>query len=99
VGTGAKLLTESWDRPKQRVESGTPDADFSSSTAGNLPSGGLKRDSAEAPPREAGFKTMAGNSGEPQFRTARTDGASCGMALAPWQFLTAAACVYDGWQF
>jgi len=99
VGTGAKLLTESCDRPKQRVESGTPDADFSGSTAGNLPSGGLKRDSAEAPPREAGFKTMAGNSSEPQFPKARTDGASCGMVLAPWQFRTTAACVYDGWQF
>jgi hypothetical protein len=81
------------------VESGTLEVDFSSSTARNLPSGALKRDPAEAPTRGAGFKTIAGNSGEPQFRTARTDGASCGMASALWQLPTAAACEYAGWQF
>src|SRR6266446_4392115 len=74
VDIGAELLRKSCGPPKWRLESVAPAADFSKSTARNLPACSLKRDSKEdAPPRGVELKTIAGISPEPQFRSARND--------------------------
>src|SRR6266852_2386923 len=66
VDMGAELLRKSCGPPKWRLESGALDAEFSKSTARNLPGCALKRDSkADAPPKGVELKTIAGNSPEP----------------------------------
>src|SRR6266481_5207350 len=67
---GANLLEKSWDRPKEKSGKCAGDAEFSSSTARNIPSGVLKRDTPESSPRGLRVKTVAGNSGALQVRKA-----------------------------
>src|SRR5216683_6868552 len=100
VDMGPELLRKSCGTLKWRLESGAPDADFSKSTARNLPACSLKRDSKEdAAPRGVEPKMIAGNSREPQFRKPRNNGASCGMVPLPWQCPAAAAPVCASPQF
>src|SRR5260370_11066804 len=90
---GPELLRKSCGPLKWRLESGAPDADFSKSTARNLPACSLKRDSkADAAPRGVDPKMIAGNSLEPQFRKPRNNEASCGMVPLTSQTPAATAC-------
>src|SRR6266852_218466 len=100
VDMGPELLRKSCGPLKWRLESGAPAADFSKSTARNLPACSPKRDSKEdAAPRGVEPKMIAGNSREPQFRKPRNNGASCGMVPLPWQCPAAAAPVCASPQF